>query len=135
MDKKAYFKRYISKAGTTDPFHPTPLQVSRAWTIINHCLFDGVLKRPRLQVKYMSDAYGICYGILDDGKPPNIRPYCDRIVMNNRFKSKRQFIEVLAHEMVHQYQVEIQNRIDHGKTFWAWREKFSKYNIRLRLQG
>lgn len=136
MDKKAYFKRYVSRASEkNEPFSPTPRQVSRAYTIINRCLFDDQLKRPKLQVRYMADAYGMCYGILDDGKEPVTKPYCERIVMTNRFRSKRHFIETLAHEMVHQYQVEKLNRMDHGQTFWAWAEKFDRYNIKLRLLG
>ena len=136
MGKRAYFKKYLAGASVkAEPFSPTPRQLSRAYNIINHCLFDDQLRRPPLQIKYMTDAYGICYGTLDDGKPPIFDPTCDRIVMNTKFKSKRQFIEVHAHEMVHQYQVEFQNRIDHGKTFWAWKDKFADYNIKLRLQG
>ena len=135
MDKKAYFKRYISKADTIEPFKPTPLQIIRAWNMINQCVFKGILKRPVLKLRYMSDAYGMCYGILCDGKEPRIQPYCEKIVLTPRFVTKKHFIEVLAHEMVHQYQVEQQNRIDHGPTFWAWRDKFSKFNIRLRMRG
>lgn len=136
MDKKAYFKRYVSRASERDePFSPTPRQLSRAYTIINRCLFNERLKRPKLQIKYMTDAYGMCYGILDDGQAPHHDPYCQRIVLNIRFESKRQFIEVLAHEMVHQYQVEHLNKLDHGKTFWAWKPKFERYNIKLRLHG
>lgn len=134
MDKLAYFRKYITKADlNTDSFCPTPLQVSRAYTVINNCIFDGKLRRPKLMVKYMSDAWGICYGNLDDGKLPYHAPRCAYIAVNNSFRSKRHFIEVLAHEMVHQYQVEFQNRIDHGKTFWAWREKFERYNMKLRI--
>lgn len=135
MDHRAYFKRYISRADKKQPFTPSPRQLSRAYGIINRCLFNGQLKRPKLQIKHLPDAYGMCYGILDDGKPPKIDPKCSRIVMHTKFKSRRQFIEVLAHEMVHQYQCEFLNKLDHGKTFWAWKDKFAAYNIKLRLQG
>lgn len=138
MDKKAYFKRYVSRAGEgegKEPFRPTPRQLSRAYNIINHCLFDDKLDRPKLQIRYLPDAYGICYGVLDDGKPPSITPMCSRITMHNKFKSKRHFIEILAHEMVHQYQCEHLNKLDHGRTFWAWKDKFADYNIKLRLEG
>lgn len=136
MDKKAYFKRYVSRASEKqEPFSPTSLQLSRAYSIINHCIFDDKLKRPKLQIKYLPDAYGICYGYLDDGKPPQSEPTCIRIVMHTKFKSRRHFIEILAHEMVHQYQCEHLNKLDHGKTFWAWKDKFTAHNIKLRLEG
>lgn len=136
MNKRAYFKKYLTKASLHDEaFAPTPRQLSRAYTIINRCLFDEQLKRPKLQIKYLPDAYGMCYGMLDDKQEPRSTPTCQRIVINCKFESKRQFIEVLAHEMVHQYQVEHLNKLDHGKTFWAWKPKFERYNIKLRLHG
>ena len=135
MDKKAYFKRYISKADTIEPFKPTPMQMTRAWNMINQCVFDGVLERPALKIRYLPEAYGMCYAILCDGREPKIKPYCQRIVLTPRFESKKHFIEVLAHEMVHQYQAEFQNRMDHGPTFWAWRGKFARFGIRLRMRG
>lgn len=134
MDKRAYFRKYITRADENmGSFCPTNLQVSRAYTIINECLFDSQLRRPKIVLKYLPDAWGICYGELDDGKKPYYPPHCTHIALNNTFKSKRHFIEVLAHEMVHQYQIENLNRIDHGRSFWAWRDKFEQYNLKLRI--
>ena len=135
MDKQVKFIRYIANANQIKPFKPTPLQMSRAWTLINDCVFNSKLKRPALKIRYLPSAYGMCYAILCDGKQPKIKPYCQRIVLTPRFESKQHFIEVLAHEMVHQYQAEFQNRMDHGPTFWAWRDQFAKFNIRLRMRG
>ena len=52
-----------------------------------------------------------------------------------RFETWRTFIETLAHEMVHQWQVEILKdpTANHNKNFFAWREKFSKYKMELGL--
>ena len=83
-------------------------------------------------IRMTSSARAMAVG---DSTPKNAKILIKGMPQNPGPEVPRQFIEVLAHEMVHQYQVEVQNRIDHGKTFWAWREKFSKYNIRLRLQG
>jgi hypothetical protein len=135
MDKQAKFKRYIATADLIEPFKPTQLQIIRAYGMINQCIFGNALIRPVLKTRYMNDAYGMCYAILCDGKEPKIKPYCQRIVLTPRFESKKHFIEVLAHEMVHQYQAEMQNRMDHGRTFWAWREKFARFGIRLRMRG
>lgn len=133
MDRQTRLKKYVSKI--IRPFKPTPLQVSRAWALINDCVFDNVLERPALKIRYLPSAYGMCYAILCDGKEPKVKPYCQRIVLTPRFESRKHFIEVLAHEMVHQYQAEFQNRMDHGPTFWAWRDKFARFGIRLRMRG
>jgi SprT-like family len=134
MNKRAYFRKYLTRADEKlGSFCPTPRQVARAHTIINNCIFDGQLSRPRLVIRYQTNAWGMCNADLDDGKEPYYAPRCTSIIVNNSFRSKRHFIEVLAHEMVHQYQVEFLNRIDHGKTFWAWKEKFEKYNLKLRI--
>ena len=135
MDKRLYFKKYIYNTDKIRPFKPTILQISRAYTMINECIFVGKLKRPLLRIRYIPEAYGMCYAILCDGKEPKIKPYCQRIVLTPRFESKKHFIEVLSHEMVHQYQAEFQNRMDHGPTFWAWRDKFARFGIRLRMRG
>ena len=134
MNKRAYFRKYLTRVDEElDKFYPSPRQVARAHTIINKCIFDSVLRKPRLIIKYIPDAWGVCNAELDDNTLPYYAPRCTSIMLNCSFRSKRHFIEVLAHEMVHQYQVEMLNRIDHGQSFWAWREKFKRYNLKLRI--
>jgi hypothetical protein len=134
MNKRAYFKRYITKADEKNAvFNPTPLQAVRAHTIINECIFGKKLTRPKIIIQHLEDAWGICHGDLDDGKYPPFDPCCNYIALNNSFYNWRYFVEVLAHEMVHQYQIEYHNKLDHGKTFWAWKEKFERYNLHLQI--
>lgn len=134
MNKRAYFKRYITKADNkVATFNPTPLQAVRAHTVINNCIFGGKLSRPKIVIRSLEDAWGLCHGNLDDGRYPSFKPCCDQIVLNTSFYNWRHFIEVLAHEMVHQYQIEQYNKLNHGKTFWAWKDKFERYNMHLRI--
>jgi hypothetical protein len=134
MNKRAYFKKYITKADEKNAvFNPTPLQAVRAHTVINECIFGNKLSRPKIIIQHLSDAWGICHGDLDDGKYPPFEPCCNYIALNDSFYNWRHFVEVLAHEMVHQYQIENYNKLDHGKTFWAWKEKFERYNLHLQI--
>ena len=133
MNKRAYFRKYITKAKHDEAFYPSPLQAIRAHTIINDCIFSGKLSRPRILIQRLDDAWGICHGDLDDGSYPPFNPCCNYIMLNNSFYNWRHFVEVLAHEMVHQYQIEQHNKLDHGRTFWAWKEKFARYNMHLRI--
>ena len=134
MNKRAYFRKYVTKADEKNAaFTPTALQAVRAYNVINNCIFGGKLSRPKIVIQYLDDAWGICHGDLDDGKYPPFDPCCNYIMLNTSFYSWRHFIEVLAHEMVHQYQVEYLNKLDHGKTFWAWKDKFQRYNLHLQI--
>lgn len=130
MEKKVKFRRFIDQADEQDcTFYPSMNQVTRAYNIINHCIFNDQLTKPPIYFRRLRDAWGLCNGHLIDES--NLEPQCNSIILRDRFPSKRRFIEVLAHEMVHQYQVEYLNRMDHGQTFWAWKDKFEKYNLRL----
>lgn len=133
MNARAKLKRLVNSAETThEYFCPTPLQIARAYNILNICLFDGKLKKPHIISRSMRNLWGLCEGDIYVGEHrfDNI-PICNRIILTERFPSRKFFLEVLAHEMVHQYQCEFQNRMDHGKTFWAWKHKFNKYNLTL----
>lgn len=80
----------------------------------------------------MRDAWALCEGDLYTGQDRFIHdPVCHRIILAEQFPSRKFFVEVLAHEMVHQYQCEHLNRMDHGQTFWAWENRLNRYNLRL----
>ena len=75
-------------------------------------------------------------GTCDQRKLPFHNPtFAYKIELHNRFKTWKDFLETLAHEMVHQYQVEIQKDpySNHNANFYAWREKFARYGMKLTL--
>ena len=133
MDARAKLRKMLNKADITGVcFRPTPLQVSRTYNILNNCLFGGVLQKPTIIIRRMPDAWGLCEGDVFTGKDRWTNdPICHRIVVNDEFPSFKFFIEVLAHEMVHQYQCDYLNRMDHGQTFWHWESKFNRCKLRL----
>ena len=147
MNKRAYFRKYITKADQKEgTFCPTPLQAIRAHTIINECIFSNKLSRPKIYIQKLDDAWGICHGDLDDGSYPPFIPRCNYIVLNSSFYNWRHFIEVLAHEMVHQYQWDIYRwehqelygrempteSNGHGPSFFMWRDRFAQYGLTLK---
>lgn len=133
MGARAKLKRLIEVADVQDDiFSPTPLQISRAYNILNDCLFGGNLKKPYIMIRNMRDAWALCEGdVYTGGDRFDYDPVCHRIILNDQFPNRRFFLEVLAHEMIHQYQCEVQNRMDHGQTFWAWKSKLERHNLRL----
>lgn len=133
MDARAKLRKLVNSADNPNMvFCPSPLQISRAYNILNDCLFEGKLKKPYIIIRPMKDAWALCEGDIYTGQDRyNYDPVCHRIILNDRFPSRKFFIEVLAHEMIHQYQCEFQNRMDHGQTFWAWKDKFGRHKLRL----
>lgn len=56
--------------------------------------------------------------------------------MNKRYKSKKFFVEVLAHELVHHYQFmydesDMQEEGGHGESFMRWKSVFEKKGLNL----
>jgi hypothetical protein len=133
MDARAKLRRLITVTdGQDDLFAPTPLQISRAYNILNDCLFGGKLKKPYIIIKNMQNAWALCEGDIYTGEDRfDYAPVCRRIILTDQFPNRKFFLEVLAHEMIHQYQCEVQNRMDHGQTFWVWKNKLERYNLRL----
>ena len=57
--------------------------------------------------------------------------FYSRIYMNLRYRSKRFFVEVLAHEMCHHYQTIYNEPLGHGPSFLKWRDKLNKKGLNL----
>ena len=45
------------------------------------------------------------------------------------YRSKKMFVEVLAHEMVHHYQALHNEPVGHGPSFYRWRDKLNKKGL------
>lgn len=132
MDSRAKLRRLVTVDNVKVEYIPTYLQVVRTYNILNSCIFGNRLKKPHIIIRNMRDTWALCEGDVYTGHDRfENDPVCHRIIVNDRWPSRKFFVEVLAHEMIHQYQCDHQNRMDHGKTFWAWKETFEKYNLRL----
>jgi hypothetical protein len=54
------------------------------------------------------------------------------IQITNSYPRIRTFLEVLAHEMIHLYQLKYESgTVTHGPTFWAWKENLAEYHLGL----
>lgn len=54
-----------------------------------------------------------------------------QILMNKKYKSKKFFLEVLGHEMVHHWQAHSNAPIGHGQCFKEWKESFKKRGLKI----
>jgi hypothetical protein len=52
--------------------------------------------------------------------------------MMPKYKNKLEFLNTLAHDMVHLWQQTVMHDTgNHNKLFWSFRSKFKKLNLRL----
>ncbi|MEK9886230.1 MAG: SprT-like domain-containing protein [Pelagibacteraceae bacterium] len=108
-------------------FKPRPNKIPLVYNILNRKIFNNRLKKPKIAIKRMHGALG-----LFEFNPYAIK-YCHKITLNDKYLNFKEFVEILAHEMVHYYQKLIlkQNTAKHNKEFYSFRKKFNKLGLKL----
>jgi hypothetical protein len=116
-------------------YRPTKEQMGLIYDILNDCLFEGKLKKPTIYMRSMK-FWGLC-SVYDDPKIYSI------IRINNECFCLQWFILILAHEMVHQHQWEIDGPevakttggeivVDHTESFLKFTDKFAEHGLSLK---
>ena len=61
---------------------------------------------------------------------------CSSLAFDEFTCSRKHFLEILSHEMVHHYTWIVQNEFDvaHGKSFYSWKEPLAKFGINLKAR-
>lgn len=120
--------------GKNSEFRATKEHAEVVWTALNHAVFGGVLVPPEkfiIQDRPTWDFWGECEGWQRGSRWGQHYTKCIRIQQVH--PNPKRFIDVMAHEMVHQYEWERQGVMTHGKTFFAWREKLAEKGIPLTI--
>lgn len=117
----------------SNPFKPTKKEFIEWFNKLNKEVFNGQLNHFRTvtfkKCRYQwAESSGV--EIMTKHNPPRISYRVDLIIKNS-YPSKKRFIEVIAHEMVHLYQYQFEHVMTHGKTFFEWKEKLSNFGINL----
>lgn len=124
-------------------FRPTDEDITYSYNIINKYIFDDALTRPVITKGTIRRAWGYC---LWQNEEQETGSWC-RIRLMDKWFCPQWFMNTLAHEMVHQYQWDIdrwhhielhgrdihQNSGAHGPSFYAWRERFEYYDLNLKI--
>ena len=132
--------RYKNKVG----YKPTPEQAYHWFRVINKGLFNSRLPRVPLHIRKLHKDWGRCVADWDNRKcrkgtfNQRIIPYKKTevyhyIELHCKFPTWKDFIETLAHEMVHLYQMTWLKDpySNHNSNFFAWREKFRRAGLGL----
>lgn len=119
----------IMKSDDNTAYHTTVEDCMTWFRIINNEVFNNSLPPlNEIDIRWRRGAYAY-YESWIDTDDPDYR--YSKLCMNKRYKSKKFFVEVLAHELVHHYQFINEKRIDHGDTFLCWTDTFNKKGLRL----
>lgn len=123
-------------------YRPTLKQTKAIYRLINREVFYGKLPMPRIVIRRLHNALGICEG--KDGPIRKTKSHCT-ITLTDRYYCIQWFISTLAHEMVHQYQWDIYSNIrvkrgqprhmSHGPSFYIWRRKLKKFGVGLKANS
>lgn len=129
MARKKYRSK-LEKVMTEDCglTYETTIEDCQKWfNILNRELFENSLPRVKeIDIRWRRGAYA--WYDYDENLPGN---GISKLLMNKRYKSKKFFVEVLAHEMVHHYQYINNEDVGHGSSFIKWRDKFNKKGLNL----
>jgi len=116
---------HLKRRGHVSDFKVTPVLVMRWWNLLNKALFDGKLTPPhKIICRTFRDDHGWCQPMAGKGQV--------KLGICNEFVDRKEFITILVHEMVHQWQWTEVGEMTHGKSFWQW-EKTVKRILNLPL--
>jgi len=126
MSKKSKLAKLLEK---NEPYeYDTTIEDCQRWfNILNRELFNQALPPvDEIDIRWRRKAHA--WYDYDERYPGT---GTTRLLMSKRYKSKKFFVEVLAHEMVHHYQYIYNEEMGHGSSFYKWRDKFNKKGLNL----
>lgn len=121
----------IAESPKREKYIPSLKECKEWFVIINKEIFQNQL--PEFADMEIRRRHG-CWGEIEGCETKSDR--FSRLSMNHHFKSKKHFIEVLAHEMVHHYQwTVLREELTHGESFFAWKPKFVQHDMSLSIES
>lgn len=112
-------------------FRPSTQDITEWFDILNEQIFGNKLKPfDEIRVKRLHRTHAFFnYWTKEDlrkGKPNETS-----LEMHVVFNSKKLFVEILAHEMIHHFQHLYNEPLGHGPSFTAWRDNFKLKGLTL----
>ncbi len=108
--------QHLHRRGHVADFKVTPVLVMRWWNLLYNAIFDDKILPPKkILVKNFREVWGECH--------PYSKKGLVKLHINSEFLDRKQFVTILAHEMIHQWQwtnEECQGKMTHGESFKRW---------------
>ena len=141
---KKQFKRTLTVKEGVTAYKPTPLVAAHWFRRLNQLLFNNRLSGCEIQIKKLHHDWGRCVADWDNRHcrkgtfnqriiPYNKTEVYHYIELHCKFPTWKDFIETLAHEMVHLYQMTWLKDpySNHNANFYAWKNKFKLAGLGL----
>ncbi len=124
-------KKLMPLLSSKDKYSTTYKDIKKFFTILNKGLFDNKLT-PFNDIEIKELKYQRCMGqvIQLDFKRKGTRVH--KLEMDIKYDNKKDFLETLAHEMVHLYQfTQINDNGAHNKLFYSFKPKLKSVGLKL----
>jgi len=107
--------------------------IKKYFKMLNDAVFDGKLSPfNEIIIKQIRDRKKYCYGLVEilEWKRKGTRVY--RLQMQPQYKSKKDFVDTLGHEMVHLYQMaNLGDTGNHNKLFYSFGPKLNEIGLKI----
>ena len=133
-DKKLKVRRLLRRElSVKSEYKTTYKDIKKYFKIINESVFENKLSPfNQIEIKQIRDRKKYCYGYVEvlEWKRKGTRVY--RLQMQPQYKTKRDFVDTLGHEMVHLYQMaNLGDTGNHNKLFYSFEPKLEAIGLRL----
>lgn len=107
-------------------FRPTVDDMQLWFNVLNKTIFGNKLKPfDKMSISKPRKAHALFLYY------PGEKEKGNELKMSMVFESKKLFVEILAHEMVHLFQYQYNEPLGHGPSFWVWRDNFKLKGLTL----
>ena len=117
-------KKHLRRKGE-DWIEVTPDIVMYWWRVLNEAIFNDELRPPKKIVcrNFQNGDLGFC----QTGRRNRSKKDPVFLGIRRELEDRNMFIEVVAHEMVHQHQQQTTGRMSHGLThFYSWADTIQR---------
>ena len=133
-DKKLKVRKLLRRElSVKSEYKTTYKDIKKYFKIINEAVFENKLSPfNQIEIKEIRDKKKYCYGFVEvlEWKRKGTRVY--RLQMQPQYKTKRDFVDTLGHEMVHLYQMaNLGDTGNHNKLFYSFEPKLEAIGLRL----
>jgi len=122
-------------------FRPTQKEIVQTYNVLNTVLFQGKLIRPVIETVGRRKYWGLCQATNWQPQRYKTKSNCE-IELSDKWFCRQWFIDTLAHEMVHQYQWDIDGPkrcsqgkepiMSHGPSFFKHKAKLDRHGLNLK---
>ena len=133
-DKKLKVKKLLKiELSIKSEYTTTYKDIKKYFKMLNDAVFDGKLSPfNEIIIKQIRDRKKYCYGLVEilEWKRKGTRVY--RLQMQPQYKSKKDFVDTLGHEMVHLYQMaNLGDTGNHNKLFYSFGPKLNEIGLKI----